>query len=311
MSAAAAPATRRDRLKQLRAFCETTRLGSLSAAARAIGTAQPAVSNHVRTLEEELGAALFRREGDGITPTRAAQDLYRIAYPLVEELLRLPGLFDEHLQRAEPASLRIGAGEVSAAWVLPDMIGRYVARWPRTRVEVSTGTGGQRLEWLRRFELDLVVGAFEDPPDDIVFRPLVPAGIMLITPEEHPLGCCESVGFEALTSHAMVALLSGHHMRQVQDVVLRLHGARPRVVLEVDGWDTMVHHVAAGVGVALVPDVCVVEHERVRTVRVRLPNPSPVRTYGLALRRDGFVGLAARRFVDLVSAAPGDAEETA
>ena len=124
MSARAAPDARRDRLKQLRAFCEAVKLGSLSAAARAVESSQPAVSNHVRTLEEELDAPLFRRQGGGIVPTRVGSDLYRTALPLIEGLLRLPALFDEYHHGAEAERLRIGAGQISAAYVLPDIIKR-------------------------------------------------------------------------------------------------------------------------------------------------------------------------------------------
>ena len=308
MSARAAPDARRDRLKQLRAFCEAVRLGSLSAAARAVESSQPAVSNHVRTLEEDLGAVLFRRQGGGIVPTRVGSDLYRTALPLVEGLLRLPALFDEYHHGAEAERLRIGAGQVSAAYVLPDIIKRYVALYPRTRVELVAGTGGQRLEWLRRFEIDIIFGAFEVVPDDLVFHRIVTADVAIITPEGHPLGRRKRAGLDALTPHPMVALVPGHYMRQFQDMVLQLHAVRPRIVLEVDGWETMVHHIAAGVGVGLVPDLCAAEDQRI--CRVPVPHPFSARAYGLAVRRDGLMGLAARRLFDLVVSAAVDAEKT-
>ena len=308
MNAPSAPDTRRDRLKQLRAFCEAVRLGSLSAAARAMESSQPVVSNHVRTLEEELGTMLFRRQGTSIVPTRVGWNLYRTALPLVEGLLRLPALFDERHHGVEAEHLRIGAGQVSAAYLLPEIIKRYLALHPRTRVEVIPSAGRQRLERLRRFEVDIIISAFDIVPDDIEFHPIATSDAVIITPEDHPLGRCESVGFGALGAYPMVALISGHYMRLFQDVVLRMHGAHPRIVLEVSGWDTMVHHVAAGVGVALVPDVCAAGHERI--CRVRVSHPFRIRNYGLAVRRDGLMELAVRRFLDVVLSAPTGAEET-
>ena len=307
MNASAAPDTRRDRLKQLRAFCEAVRLGSLSAAARAMESSQPVVSNHVRTLEEELGATLFRRQGTGIVPTRVGRNLYRTALPLVEGLLRLPELFDEHHHGVEAECLRIGAGQTSAAYVLPDIIKRYLALYPRTRVEVVPDTGKQRLERLRRFEVDLIFGAIDIVPDDIEFHPIVKSDVVIITPEDHPLGRRESAGLGALAPHPMVALMPEHFMRHFQDVVLRLHGVHPRIVLEVSGWNTMVHHVAAGVGVALVPDVCAVGHDRICTLRV--PHSFRIRSYGLAVRRAGPMALAVRRLVDVALSAPAGAEK--
>ena len=293
-----APASRRDRLKQLRAFCEAVRLGSVSGAARAVHSSQPAVSAQLRALEEALGAVLFRRQGAGVAPTRVGANLYRIAHPLVEGLLRVPELFEEQHHGVASGSLCIGAGEVSGGSVLPEIVKRFQARYPRIRIEVRAGPGRERLGWLRAFEIDLMAGAVDPVPHDIAFHPLVETDAVLVTPEDHPLGARESVSFEALAGQRMVAQPVGRSVRHIQDVVLGLHGASPRIVLEVDDWGSMLNHVAAGVGIAIVPSVCVGPHEPVRTVRLSHPY-RPRRWYGLAHRRDRLLSFAARRFVEV------------
>ena len=307
MTGADSPAVRRDRLKQLRAFCEAVHLGSISGAARAIRSSQSAVSAQLRTLEEDLGVELLRRQGTGVAPTRVGANLYRIARPVVEGLLRVPELFEEQHHGAVSTSLRIGAGEVSGGAVLPGLVKRFQARNPRVRIEVKTGTGRERLAWLREFEVDLMVTALQPVPHDITFHPLVVADAILVTPEDHPLAGRDCVAIEDLAPYRMIAPLSGRHIRQYQDIVLALHGAHPRIVLEVEDWGTMLNHVAAGTGVAIVPSVCVAPHEPVRAVRIAHRYPS--RTYGLALRRDRLLSLAARRFVDLAVPAPAGGGE--
>ena len=74
---------KRDRLKQLRAFCHAARLGSISRATEQVMASQPAGSLQVCTLEEELGVPLFERRGPRISLTVAGQSLYRLAMPLV------------------------------------------------------------------------------------------------------------------------------------------------------------------------------------------------------------------------------------
>ena len=304
----AAPATRRDRHKQLRAFCEAVRLGSISGAARTLESSQSVVSKQVQTLEQELGVTLFRRSNARIVPTRTGANLHRIALPLVEGLVRLPERFEEHHHGVDSDVLRIGAGEVSGGYLLPAIVRRFRARWPRTRVEVRAGTGAERFAWLRGFELDVVVIATHEVPDDIEFHPLGRANAVVATPEGHPLARCEHVAIEALARYPMLAPHAGSHVRHIQDTVLRLHGVRPRIVLEVEGWGSMLNYVAAGVGIALVPDMCVGPYEPVRTVR--LDHPYVMRVYGVAVRRDRLAALAAHRFVEVaLSGAPdaGDA----
>lgn len=292
--------SRRDRLKQLRAFCEAARAGSLSGAARAMDASQAVVSGHVRALEEELGATLFLRAGSGLAPTRIGERLYHIALPLVEGLERLPELFEEHHTGAAAEVLRIGAGQISGGYVLPALVRRFQARWPRIRIEVRTGTGAERIKWLRGFELDLVVAAIHPVPGDIAFHPLAHADLVVVTPKGHPLSRCESVAIRALEGHRLIAQPAGHRARHIQDMALALHGVHPRVVLEIGEWGAMLNHVAAGVGIAIVPSLCVPPQEPV--CRVALEQGAHSRTYGVVWRGDSLVSLGARRFIDSVLA---------
>ena len=87
-----------DRLKPLRAFCQTARLGSVSRAAEALYLSQPAVTLQLQALEREVGVRLLERSGRRITLTREGQELYELARPLVEGL---DGL-DVGVPRAHP-----------------------------------------------------------------------------------------------------------------------------------------------------------------------------------------------------------------
>ena len=75
-----------DRLKPLRAFCQTVRLGSVSRAAEALFISQPAVTLQLQALEREFGVVLFERSGRRLVPSREGQVLYEMAQPLVENL---------------------------------------------------------------------------------------------------------------------------------------------------------------------------------------------------------------------------------
>ena len=302
--ASPAPATRRDRLKQLRAFCETARHGSITRAAQQMLSSQPAVSVQVRMLEEELGVRLFERRGSRVVLTQVGASLYRISMPLVQGLLRLPDLFAESFHRANPGWLSIGAGEISAAYLLPDLLRRFRARYPGVRIEVRTGNGHARLEWLRNFEVDIVIAAFGTVPPDVEFKPFRSSEFVLATPEDHPLADCTCVTLQSVARYPIVAPVSGHYARQAMDVLLRLRGVNVRIALEVEGWGTMLNHVAAGVGIAFVPDVAVAKSERVRKLNLR-PRTAH-RVYGVATLRDGHMPLAASWWVRNLGSIPPD-----
>ena len=292
---------KRDRLKQLRAFCHTARLGSISRAAEYVGSSQPAVSQQMRALEEEFGVALFGRRGPRISLAHAGECLYEQAMPLVERMDRLPDTFAEQHHGIIPDRLRIGAGQSSAAYVLPDYLRRFRERHPEVRVSVKTGSGRQRLTWLLEYEVDIVVGAMDAAQPDVDFLPFLDSECVLITPEDHPLAGRASVGFAELAAYPMVAPPPGRYARQATEQLVRLHGAVPDIAVEVDGWSVITNYVASGLGIAIVPDVCLTERERV--CRIPFGDRIPVRRYGTATRRDGLVPLAASRLLDVIASA--------
>ena len=296
---------RRDRLKQLRAFCQAARFGSISRAAEQVMSSQPAVSTQIRALEEELGVQLFERRGPRIALSRIGRRLYRRAMPLVEGMDRLPDMFLEEQYGVAPDDLLIGAGQVSAAYVLPEFLKRFRESNPEVRVRVKTGSGQQRLAWLRSYELDLVVGAMDRLPPDLEFHPAVDSEFVLITPEDHPLAGRDVVDFEEASDYPLVRHTAEHYTTQASEVIARLHGVDPEVAVEVNGWGVITNYVAAGAGVAIVPDVCLTDHHRLR--KIRLPDILPPRQYGAITRRRGPVSLCARRLLAIMAAGGRDA----
>lgn len=289
---------RRDRLKQLRAFCHAARLRSISRAAEQIFASQPAVSQQVRTLEDELAVALFERSGPRIALTPAGARLYQIASPLVEGLDRLPDTFVEQHRGIASGSLNVAAGQTTAAMVLPDWLGKFRHRHPDIRVNVRIADGRQRIRWLRAYEVDVVLAAVDLPPPDLDFRPVFSSEIVFITPEDHPLAGRETVDLSEIAAFPAVTHNASHYASEVTDIIMRQHGQVANTVLEVDGWNAIKEYVEAGVGVSAIPDICISERDRVWSIPASQYFLS--RIYGVLTRRDELLSLAASWFIRVV-----------
>ena len=284
-----------DRIKALRSFCLAARLGSITRAAERLSATQPLVSAHVRTLEQWLGAKLFDRRRQRIALTPAGEALYRLAGPLVVGMDRLRDTFrDGHIGDAQGV-LAIGTGRGSATHLLPRYLKRFHAQHPGVRIQVRTGTGEQILGWLRGYEMDLVVAAMDVPPPDVAFHPILDSEFVLVAPENHPLAGRKSVAIGEAASYPSIAHLPKHHIAQVAQAFMRRHRVRLNVVVEVDGWDAIISHVAAGVGVAFVPDFCVRGDDRVR--KLSFKDSVPTRRYGAVIRRDTLLSRPASLFL--------------
>ena len=172
---------RGDRLKQLRAFCHVARLGSVTQAAKCLFTSQPAVSQQIRALEEEYKVILFERRGPRISLSSAGRRLYEAAMPVVVGMDRLPDAFTERHRGELSGEFRIAAGRASAMFLVTEFLQRFLERFPGTRVNVRTGSGRERLDWLRGFEVDVAFVAADVPPPDLSFHFTTASRFFLIT----------------------------------------------------------------------------------------------------------------------------------
>ena len=263
------------------------------------------MSAQLSALEAELGLPVFERRRPRLGLTPAGENLYRLAAPLVQGMDRLPDTFAEGCHGVARDVLRIGAGQISAAYLLPRYLTRFRELNPDVPIVVMSGQGRTRLQWLRAYELDLVVAAVDIPPPDMEFHPLLTSRPMLITALDHPLAGRDAITVKEAAGYPFVGSAPTHYVRHIIETILRQHGIAIDVVVEVDGWGAIVNYVARGVGVSIVPDLCLTEHERVWRTPVK--ELVPPRIYGAITRRDGLLTLAAKRLLHLMA---GDATET-
>ena len=260
---------------------------------------QPAVSNQVRALEDELGVQLFERRGPRIVLTRVGESLYRYAMPVVQGIDRLPDAFAEEQFGVVSGTLEIAAGQTSAAYLLPRYLKRFRERHPEVRINVRTCRGSQRLRWLQAYELDLILLSVDRPPRDLPFHEVDTSRFMLITPLDHPLAGRSIRKFSDIEGYRFVGHLPGQHVRRIGDSLMRQLGTEPDFQVEVDGWSVIKLYVAAGLGISAVPEMCISEHDAIWSTP--LDRFLPPRRYGVVTRNDGLLSPAARRFLEIVA----------
>ena len=293
-----------DRLKQLRAFCQAARFESVSQAAEEVLSSQPVVSRQIRSLEEELGTPLFDRGGSRLTLSPAGRTLHRLVRPLVEGMDRLPDTFAERHAGVVTGPLLIGAGQTTSACALPDYVKAFRARNPGVRVVVRVGGGRERLAWLRDYEVDVVFASVDVPPPGLEFHELFTSELVYITPLDHPLAGRPSVSFEEMASWPIVTHPEGRYVRLISELFTRLHGRVATIAVEIEGWHAIKTCVEAGLGTAVVPELCL--YERNRLWAIPFSRYVPPRRYGMLVRRGGILPLAAKRFLEAAAAAGED-----
>ncbi len=156
-----------------RAFLVTAEEGSLSAAARALGLAQPTLGRQVDALEEELGVFLFERVGRGLTLTPSGLELLDHVRAMGEAANRMSLSAAGQSQSVE-GKVVIAASDVYAAFLLPPILAKLRQAQPGIEVEIVVSSKASAL--LRR-EADIAIRNFRPTEPDLVARKIrdVPA----------------------------------------------------------------------------------------------------------------------------------------
>jgi DNA-binding transcriptional LysR family regulator len=288
-----------NRLKQMRAFCEVVRCGSVTLAAQKLFLSQPSVTLQIQAMERELGVTVFERRGPVLKLTPDGEALFALAKPLVEGIDSLQENFSAQHGKLDSGELNIGAGESTILYILPEAVRRFVSAHPRIKLKINNVTGRDGLKMLRADEIDFAVGSMMDVPDDITYQPVVTFDPALITPLEHPLARHSSVTLEEISQYGMI--LPPRHLSTWRMVkyVFQQHNLTFTVTLEAGGWEVIKKYVELGMGISIVTDICITGTEKLALIPLK--QYFPQRGYGLVLRKGRFLSPQARRFVEILN----------
>ncbi len=289
-----------DRLKPLRAFCQTVRLGSVSRASEALFVSQPAITLQLQALERELGVGLFERSGRRLTPTREGQLLYELAQPLVESVDGLQSSFREKVRGLDAGELNIAANSSTILYLLPRIVELFRAQHPDVRLTLHNAVSADGTDLLRSDAVDLAVGSMLDVPADLSYAPVYRFEPLLIAPPDHPLVTRRSLKLEDLSPHGLILPPRRVVTYRLVDLVFQQHRVPYTVALEVGGWEVIKQYVAMGMGISIITSICLTDADRDRLAARSLKQWFPSRSYGVVVRKGKYLTPQARAFIELI-----------
>lgn len=241
-------------LRQLECFVAVVEEGSFTRGARRLGITQPSLSQHIRTLEDELEGAVLDRLSRGVSLTPAG----RILLPEARTALRAVA----RGRQSARAALDLEAGELELATVLSMAVGllpRYIRVWQ----ERYPGVAIRLHEFRHRRQLEeavvqgvadfaigpLPLAAWHGPLEVVSWEELV-----IVIPRNDPLAARKSIALSALADREWVLYHPDHGLAGVVEEVCRSAGFSPRGSVRTSQAEGAARLASAGLGPALVPD---------------------------------------------------------
>lgn len=235
-------------LRQLRVFVAAARHLHFGKAAQQLHLTPPAVSMHIRELEQQVGLPLFERHGRAVSLTLTAEYLLVYARRVLATLKEA----EDALARFRGLqSGRLSIGMVSSAkYFVPRLLAMFRDEHPHIEVRLAVGNREQLVEQLQGHDVDLAI--MGRPPRELATRgePFAAHPLGIVCAADHPLMRGEPKPASALAQFGFVIREAGSGTRSAMEDYLREWRVEPRIEMELASNETIKQMVMSGLGVS-------------------------------------------------------------
>lgn len=286
-------------LRQLSYAVQIYREKNFSRAAEKLHIAQPSLSQQLAKLEKELGVPLFHRTTNAVEPTHAGEVFVNKAQGILDLVEQLRSEMND-ISNLRRGKLVVGTLPITGSHILPIVLPAFAARHPGIEISLVEDTSANLEQLTASGGVDLALLSLPISEPTLDYRPYATEAIRLAVPAAHRLAACpEPIPVAALEGEAFVVLKKGQGFRQIAHDICAEAGFEPKIVFESSNIETVISLVAAGMGIAFVPDM-IASSKKGKYVPVfkTLTEPAPSRTLVIAERRGRYFTKAAEAFTD-------------
>lgn len=298
---------------------EVYKAKSFSKAAEKLFITQPSLSLTIKKVENQIGSQLFDRSTTPIRLTDCGEEYIRC----VEKIMDIENGFETYLSDLsdlKTGTLTIGASNFFASYILPPIITRFKAKYPRVAVNLIEANTVELEKYLYAGELDLVIDNYS--LNEAVYQKhlFYQEHMIWAVPRQFPQNknakkyCLTTediknnrhlqtdtppVPLKKFADAPFILLRFGNDTRTRADRIFEEHGIEPNIVLELDQLATAYHTVCNGMGIALISDTLVKETlPDPRVVYYKIESPYAERKTYFYHKTSKYITRAMKEFLD-------------
>lgn len=241
-------------LRQIRSFLVLSEELHFGKAARRLFVAQPALSQHIRSLEDELGTLLFARTSRSVSLTEAG----RAFVPHARRAMRALAEGKEEVSSVDvgtTGTVRVAFVSTAAVGLIPQLLAKLRRTHPRIRLQLRETDATRQVQGLLANEFDIGFMHAAGVHSGLRFTVAERSEAVVAMPSRHPLAAATRVPLKSLAEETFILPAPTPH-RDFHEMVLELcqrSGFQPQATQEVSMLQTALPLIAAGAGCALLP----------------------------------------------------------
>lgn len=291
-------------LELYRVFYTVAKCGSLTKAAEELYISQPAVSQSIKQLENQLGVRLFNRTHRGMELSAQGG---KMIFPEVERALALLNEAENRvaeMQGTATGLIRIGASDTIFEYFLADKIVDFHEKFPAVKIELMADFTPDTIEKLKANRCDV---AFVNLPIEVDSELTLHGNCMrlndifIVGEKYKDLANGGTVSLSKLKEYPIIMMDKNTVARRALDNFLGAHGVDLQPSIEVGSWDLMKRLVLRGMGVGVIPREYAMRRLGIEEIfEVKTDPALPTRSVGMLLPKNTSVSYALHSFIEFV-----------
>ncbi|WP_263352880.1 LysR family transcriptional regulator [Acidicapsa acidisoli] len=286
--------------EQLKTFQFVSRLKSFSRAADNLGVTQPAISAQIRSLENEVGARLFDREGGKVTFTAAG----RLFEPFAEHCLQchshiLAGISE--LYHSPRGEISVSTSEAISLYVLPSVFAQFKKLYSRVHLSIVRSERSRTLESVFSREVDFGIVSMPVKDSRLLIHSIHKDEVVLVTALTHPLAERDTVKLDEILQYPLLMMKHGRQRERINHF-FQSRDVQPRIAMELESSELQKRLIGAGIGIGFLPHTNVCADEAAGLLKtMRVEGMRIQRELALVFRKDKMLTRAAHTFLEVAT----------
>jgi LysR family transcriptional regulator, cys regulon transcriptional activator len=278
-------------LQQFRYVSEVVKSGlNVSEAAGKLHTSQPGISKQIRALEEELGVALFVRQGRRFAAlTEAGREVVATVDRILADVANLRAVGEEFAGPAR-GHLVVAVTHTQARYALPAVVTAFKKRFPEVKLKLSQGNPLQLAHMVLAGEADVAIATEAlDEFEALVTLPCYSWRHCVVVPAGHPLQQVRPLSLEAIAAHPIVTYDPTFAGRNAIDRAFAARGLKPEIALSALDSDVIKSYASLGLGVGIISARAFREGKEEGLVALDCSHLFPAQITRLAYKRGAYL----------------------
>jgi DNA-binding transcriptional LysR family regulator len=254
-------------LNSLLVFHQVARFKSFSRAADELFISQPAVSKHIKELEQKIGMGLIRRGSGGVDLTEAGRILFKHTLKISSHLLEIENALG-NLKKDHHGFLKIGTTESYAKCLMPDLLSGFQTFYPSIKITLEVGNSEEIEKSLLDYKNDLGLIAAVKSSSRFESVPFLKEELVLIVSPNHPLVKRKAVSLKEIEGYPFIIRAKGSTTRRILFHAFEEFNIHPSLLIEAGSSEFIKEWVSEGKGVSVIVRRLAEDEEKRRMIKI-------------------------------------------